>query len=130
MWQQGLNKEYHTLVTDTLRRYISRRYRVNAMEKTSEEILHIIEQENDAHSVYETLKQILHLADFVKFAKLHPLPDENDLSMMNAYLFVNQTKQTEAPKPEGEKISGDRSSDNGIASSPKTIEVTPNEEEQ
>ena len=32
------------------------------------------------------------LSDFVKFAKLHPLPDENELSMMNAYLFVNQTK--------------------------------------
>lgn len=131
LWQQGLNKEYHTLVTDTLRRYISRRYQVNAMEKTSEEILHIIEQENDAHSVYETLKQILHLADFVKFAKLHPLPDENDLSMMNAYLFVNQTKQTESPKPEEEeKTSGEQPSDNEIASSPKTIEVTPNEEEQ
>lgn len=131
LWQQGLNKEYHTLVTDTLRRYISRRYQVNAMEKTSEEILHIIEQENDAHSVYETLKQILHLADFVKFAKLHPLPDENDLSMMNAYLFVNQTKKTESPKPEEEeKTSGEQPSDNEIASSPKTIEVTPNEEEQ
>lgn len=132
LWQQGLNKEYHTLVTDTLRRYISRRYRVNAMEKTSEEILHIIEQENDAHSVYETLKQILHLADFVKFAKLHPLPDENDLSMMNAYLFVNQTKPTEVPKPEEEeKTSGDRSSDNDrITSSLKTIEVTSNEEKQ
>ena len=45
--------------------------------------------------MYENLRQILQLADFVKFAKMNPLPDENDLSMMNAYLFVNQTKEEE-----------------------------------
>lgn len=100
LWQQGLNKEYYTQVTDTLRRYISRRYGVNAMEKTSEEILAIIERETDERSVYDTLRQVLRLSDFVKFAKLHPLPDENDESMRNAYLFVNQTKRTEAPQPE------------------------------
>ena len=54
LWQQGLNKEYYTQVTDTLRRYISRRYGVNAMEKTSEEILAIIERESDERTVYDT----------------------------------------------------------------------------
>ena len=98
LWQQGLNKEYYTQVTDTLRRYISRRYGVNAMEKTSEEILAIIERETDESTVYDTLRQVLRLSDYVKFAKLHPLPDENDESMRNAYLFVNQTKRTEAPQ--------------------------------
>lgn len=101
LWQQGLNKEYYTQVTDTLRRYISRRYGVNAMEKTSEEILAIIERETDERTVYDTLRQVLRLSDYVKFAKLHPLPDENDESMRNAYLFVNQTKRTEEPQPDG-----------------------------
>ncbi len=100
LWQQGLNKEYYTQVTDTLRRYISRRYGVNAMEKTSEEILAIIERETDERTVYDTLRQVLRLSDYVKFAKLHPLPDENDESMRNAYLFVNQTKRIEAPQPD------------------------------
>lgn len=100
LWQQGLNKEYYTQVTDTLRRYISRRYGVNAMEKTSEEILAIIERESDERTVYDTLRQVLWLSDYVKFAKLHPLPDENDESMRNAYLFVNQTKRAEAPQPD------------------------------
>lgn len=100
LWQQGLNKEYYTQVTDTLRRYISRRYGVNAMEKTSEEILAIIERESDERSVYDTLRQVLRLSDYVKFAKLHPLPEENDESMRNAYLFVNQTKRAEAPQPD------------------------------
>lgn len=124
LWQQGLNKEYHTQITDTLRRYISERYHVNAMEKTSDEILDIIERENDAQSVYDTLKQILRLADFVKFAKRHPLPDENDLSMMNAYLFVNQTKQTEIQSPEDAKNA------DALSSSEQTKETTSNEEEK
>jgi hypothetical protein len=95
LWQQGRSKEYYTLITDTLRKYIVNRFGINAMEMTSNEILSIIRRENEADSVYENLKQILQLADFVKFAKMNPLPDENDLSMMNAYLFVNQTKQEE-----------------------------------
>jgi hypothetical protein len=99
LWQQGCNKEYYTQITDTLRRYIFRRFGINAMEMTSYEILEIITRENDARSVYDTLKQILQLADLVKFAKWRPLPDENDISLAYAYLFVNQTKQVELIKP-------------------------------
>lgn len=95
LWQQGRNKEYYTLITETLRRYIVERFGINAMEMTSGEILDLIWKQADVDSVYDNLKQIMQLADFVKFAKFKPLPDENDLSMMNAYLFVNQTKVTE-----------------------------------
>jgi hypothetical protein len=94
LWQQGRNKEYYTSITEILRHYIIDRFGMNAMEMTSGEILDIIKRNNEADSVYENLKQILQLADFVKFAKWNPLPDENDLSMMNAYLFINQTKPT------------------------------------
>jgi len=39
---------------------------------------------------------------------MNPLPDENDLSLMNAYLFINQTKVEEIPVPgEGEKAEGE-----------------------
>jgi hypothetical protein len=99
LWQQGRNKEYYTQITETLRRYIFRRFGINAMEMTSYEILELMQQEYyDTRSVYDTLKQILQLADFVKFAKLHPLPDENTISLANSYLFVNQTKQIELSK--------------------------------
>ncbi len=93
LWQQGRSKEYYTMITDTLRRYIVERFGINAMEMTSGEILDIIRKTPDASSVYDNLQQILLLSDFVKFAKMNPLPDENDLSMKNAYLFVDQTKQ-------------------------------------
>lgn len=85
------------MITDTLRKYIEERFGIAAMEMTSGEILDRIRKEQDADSVSDSLTQILRLADFVKFAKMHPLPDENELSLMNAYLFVNQTKRIELP---------------------------------
>mgnify|MGYP003521494623 FL=1 len=105
LWQQGRNKEYYTLLTDTLRKYMVNRFGINAMEMTSGKILELIRLESEANSSYNSLKQILELADFVKFAKLHPLPDENELSLMNAYLFVNQTKVVEVASPEESKES-------------------------
>jgi len=36
------------------------------------------------------------LADLVKFAKWNATPDEHELSLLNAYLFVNQTKVEES----------------------------------
>lgn len=95
LWQQGRTKEYHSLITDTLRTYIEERFNMPAMEMTSGEILAKIRHISETDSVYNNLKQILQLADFVKFAKYQPLPDENELSLMNSYLFVNQTKVEE-----------------------------------
>ncbi len=69
---------------------------------TSGEILDFIRKTADAYSVYLNLKQILQVSDLVKFAKFHPLPDENDLSLVNAYLFVNQTKIEESVSSEKE----------------------------
>lgn len=91
LWQQGRNKEYYTLVTDVLRKYIAERFGINAMEMTSSEVLFMIRKEEEAKEVYDSLKQVLELADFVKFAKMHPLPEENERSLSNAYLFVDQT---------------------------------------
>ncbi|MDR2968528.1 MAG: hypothetical protein LBV32_02855 [Tannerellaceae bacterium] len=108
LWQQGRNKEFYTLVTDTLRHYMFERFAVNAMEMTSGEILDFIRKQTEADSVYNNLKQILQLSDLVKFAKMHPLPDENDLSMMNAYLFVNQTKIEEVSQPGEKPAEGNR----------------------
>lgn len=95
IWQQDREKEYYTKITDVLRTYIYERYRVNALEMTSGEILDEIRKriEIDSESAVENLAQILSLADMVKFAKHKPFQDENDLSIMNAYFFVNQTRE-------------------------------------
>jgi len=103
LWQQGREKEFYSKLTDILRTYLYEREGINAMEMTSSEILNEIRKIYDAESIYENLKQILTTADLVKFAKYKPYPDENDLSMVNAYFFVNQTREPD-PVPQKEEM--------------------------
>ena len=113
LWQQGRNKEYYTQITEVLRKYIVERFGINAMEMTSAEILDLLRSDADVKQVYDHLKQVLELADFVKFAKLHPLPDENERSLNCAYLFVNQTIPVVVePAPEEEKEEEKRENEN------------------
>lgn len=102
IWQQGREKEFYTKVADILRVYMAERYRINAMEMTSGEILAEIRKRTDEDSVYDNLVQILSVADKVKFAKYRPYMDENDLTLMNAYFFVNQTREPD-PLPDREE---------------------------
>ncbi|WP_439185717.1 hypothetical protein [Carboxylicivirga taeanensis] len=106
LWQRNHVKEYYSAVTDTLRHYIEERFELRAMEQTTDEIMDGFKavEVRDTKSI-ENLRQILMTADLVKFAKHEPLPDENDLSMINAYFFVNQTKQEEMKSLEEEKES-------------------------
>ncbi|NDW17329.1 hypothetical protein D0T53_00175 [Dysgonomonas sp. 216] len=99
IWQQGKEKQFYTDLTDILREYIEKRFGIRAFEKTSDEILQTIKIFEQADSSTESLVQVLKLADLVKFAKYTPLPNENDLSLVNSFLFVNQTK-IEPPTPE------------------------------
>lgn len=96
LWQKGRHKEYHTELTDVIREYIERIFNISSMEMTSEEILeHLRLLRKEQKSTYQSLQQILRLADLVKFAKWNVTPDEHELSLLNAYLFVNQTKVEE-----------------------------------
>jgi hypothetical protein len=113
IWQQGLEKEYFTELTDILREYIENRYGVSSFEKTSDEILHSLKLVTDTESPLDGLKQILKLADLVKFAKYKPLPDENDLSLMNAYLYINQTKIEEVTTPENSEANEEETEEQG-----------------
>ncbi len=93
LWQQSKFKDYHSTLTDIIRRYIEDRFDINAMEQTSNEVLDAIKHANILSAEnYEKLSQMLSIADFVKFAKLKPLPDENERSMKHAYDFVLSTK--------------------------------------
>ena len=106
IWQRGQEKEYYTELTDILRGYIDRRFGIDAPEMISEDIISAVHLATDTRSATDGLAQILRLADMVKFAKYVPFADENDLSLVNAYLFVNQTKMEERPTLEEQKGEG------------------------
>ncbi|WP_255491381.1 hypothetical protein [Dysgonomonas sp. ZJ279] len=105
--QKGMEKEYYTELTDIVRLYIDQRFGINAPEMITEDIIEAVHRSTDASSPENSLSQILRLADLVKFAKYNPLPDENDLSLVNAYLFVNQTKIEEVTPVGQQPAKGD-----------------------
>jgi hypothetical protein len=94
VWQQGKTKQYYSEVTDVLREYIMNRYGIPAMEQTSDETITSFTKQKylPDEKTFDNLKRILFNADLVKFAKYEPLPDENNLVLVDSYFFVNQTK--------------------------------------
>lgn len=99
LWQEGKFKQYHIALSDIIREYIENRFNIQALEQTTDEILLSFRNVAIDNESMAKLKQILILADLVKFAKEHPLPNENELSMANSYDFINGTKREEGPSP-------------------------------
>lgn len=92
-------KEYYTKLTDTLRKYIEERYGFNAMEMTSSEIIEKLRASQNQKALDE-LRQLFTTADLVKFAKYSTLINENDMNLVNAIEFINQTKLENVPTEE------------------------------
>ncbi len=92
LWQEGRTKEYHTILTDILRTYIEARFKRNAMESTTSEIIdELTGLPEIPRESLEKLRQILVLADLVKFAKSQPLPAEHESSLVSGVAFVRET---------------------------------------
>ncbi len=92
LWQNGQEKQYYTELTDILRVYIDRRFGINAVEMTSTQIMEKVKQNEEAHIANDQLNNVLEIADFVKFANMHTLADDNEIAFQRALNFVEQTK--------------------------------------
>jgi len=94
LWQNNRTKDYYIRLSDIVRTYIEGRFGVMAMEMTSEEIITGMRINGfEDNNLIERLSKLLSLSDLVKFAKAQPFPDENETSMLDSYLFVNNTKE-------------------------------------
>lgn len=111
-------KLYYTELTDVIRTYIAERFGFNAMEMTSAEIIEQLLQVKDKDSLKD-LKYLFETADLVKFAKHAPMMDENDMNLVNAVDFINETKIEEEPgakkEPTEIKVEEKRSKQGRIA---------------
>gem|GEM_PF-5850926 len=93
LWQQGRVKDFYSVLTEILKNYITDRYNCSVIENTSEETLDELKQFiSPKDENYKNFKTLLDTADFVKFAKFEPRPDENDFALSVAYQFVDNTK--------------------------------------
>jgi hypothetical protein len=73
------------------------------MEMTSSQILDALRRNKDTKEVNKYLNEILSMADFVKFAKMRPMPDDNERVMRQAFDFVELTRPqlVEEQEPDG-----------------------------
>ncbi|MDE6334368.1 MAG: hypothetical protein K2L77_06945 [Muribaculaceae bacterium] len=100
--ESGREKEYYTSLVDILRIYLERRFGINAMEMSSTQILATLRKNQETRDNQPRIKQILEIADFVKFANIRPMPDDNIKTFNNVVGFVEDTKPRPEPETETE----------------------------
>ncbi len=98
LWQDSKFKQYYSELSEILREYIENRFKIQALEQTTDEILFALRNLAVDDESKSKLKQALILSDLVKFAKEQPLSNENELSFTNSYEFVIGTKREEEQK--------------------------------
>ncbi len=101
--ERGEEKEYYTRLTDILRSYLDKRFGINAMEMTSTQIKNALRSNEATRLPERYMTRILEIADFVKFAKVRPLPDDNEQAFRSAMQFVEDTKPEETPDTDDSK---------------------------
>ena len=102
LWQQGMIKEYQSELSHIIREYVEDRYEILALESTTDEILRDLKQKDFNEELKDNLKEMLQLADLVKFAKAEPPVERHEQLIQFAEEFVLKTKKqpiTEDQKP-------------------------------
>lgn len=98
--EQGMEREFYTRLTDILRVYLQGRFGINAMEMTSTQIRHSLQANEETRLTKRNMDAVLEMADFVKFAKMRPLPEDNTRAFNSAMQFVEDTKPLPVPEEE------------------------------
>lgn len=91
LWQKGLVKEYHSKITEIIRRYFEDRFYLPALELTTNEALRRLNDRRDTFEIIEITEQFLNNADLVKFAKYKPIASVNSEMIKQAYEIVERT---------------------------------------
>lgn len=65
-------KQYYTQVSDAIRNYLSVKFKFDAIDRTSSEIMQILSEKNLEASTYKLIDNFHTESDLVKFAKLIP----------------------------------------------------------
>lgn len=95
LWQNNKYKQYYSSLSDILRTYLAGRFGVGAMEMTTDEISDALRDLDIEQKQKMSLEAVLRDADLVKFAKVEPEAESNELAFDRAFYFVEETKPVE-----------------------------------
>lgn len=85
-------KEYYVEVTEIVRAYLGRMYRVDVLEMTTEEVLQRFAEEDLPPGQHDALRAFLNNADQVKFAKLLAERTRLEEDFMTAHTLVETVR--------------------------------------
>lgn len=98
LWKKDQIKEFQTRLSFIVREYLENRYGIKALESTTAEINRdLTKVEMNAQDISQ-LRDLLQIADLVKFAKAKPKEDIHARFLQQAVDFVDRTKKIEKEK--------------------------------
>jgi hypothetical protein len=97
--EHGQAERFHTLVSDTIRRYLELRFRLRAPRQTTAEFLEAMRQSPNLNADQRSLlRDFLERCDLAKFARADYSVEECKSTAAMARTFVEQTKPAPAPQ--------------------------------
>ena len=87
--EKGQIKDYYDSLSDILRYYVSRVYKIDGLEKTTKELFSLLKDKMDIENNRE-LRCFLINCDFVKFAKVIPSQEDTQKDFEQAKNFVEK----------------------------------------
>ena len=120
LWQKEQTKQYYIELTEVVRAYIGRRFQIHTLEATTEELLKYLKikikkQKNKIkRSLIQQLEDFLKHADFVKFAKLRPLPSEIKTDRAISWDIVKNFEEIVKKEEEAQKRDIEQKSENNL----------------
>ncbi len=103
LWQKGEVKQYQSQLTYIIREYIENRYDKPALESTTSEILSDLKKVNFPETLVPKMREMLQLADMVKFAKANP-PEEMHPRLLT---YAEEIVATTQHKPTDINVEGE-----------------------
>ncbi len=102
LWQQGDVKTYFSELSNILREYLENRYRILALESTTDEILSDLLSTRFSQKFQTDLQVFLETADLAKFAKHKPTAEDCQSAMENVEKLIRNTQLATFEELEGE----------------------------
>lgn len=98
LWQiEGKEKLFFTELTDILRQYFYRRYKIQALEMTSTELLDALKKQDISIQLRNDVREVCFTSDMTKFAKHKPTDDECARCVELSENIVLKTMKVENP---------------------------------
>jgi hypothetical protein len=104
---EGDIKAYYSLISDTFRAYIDRKYALRTIELTTPDMLHHLREKGIEEEAIAEIEAILGPCDMVKFARHQPAPSDLDaIASLARAFFAERTAEEVTEGDNGQQAGG------------------------